>query len=240
MEKAKFDKHIDELNAEQNKLHGELGALQQELTTKAKVISELAKTVSLDKIDGEKDKIIERLIGELTEFIFKFKSEKKKSLRDRLKRELHRLMHKEKFIENVDIELKEDSIDINLYDIEENIIEKESLSKGEQQLYATALLKSLVDESGIQFPIFIDSPLQKFDKKHSKNIITEFYPSISKQVILYPLLEKELTENEYSLLFPFINQTFIIRNTNDGSSIVECRPNDLFNEIDVKRNVHSH
>jgi len=240
VEKAKFDKHIDELNAEQNKLHGELGALQQELTTKAKVISELAKTVSLDKIDGEKDKIIERLIGELTEFIFKFKSEKKKSLRDRLKRELHRLMHKEKFIENVDIELKEDSIDINLYDIEENIIEKESLSKGEQQLYATALLKSLVDESGIQFPIFIDSPLQKFDKKHSKNIITEFYPSISKQVILYPLLEKELTENEYSLLFPFINQTFIIRNTNDGSSIVECRPNDLFNEIDVKRNVHSH
>ena len=149
-------------------------------------------------------------------------------------------MHKKRFIENIDVELTKDIIDINLYDKEGNLIEKETLSKGEQQLYATALLKTLVDESGIQFPIFIDSPLQKFDKKHSKNIITEFYPSISKQVVLYPLVEKELTENEYSLLFPFIKQTFIIKNTSDGSSIEECQPNDLFKEIEVKRNVHSH
>ena len=228
-EKGKVDKHINELNAEQNKLHEELGVYKQELSIKTKVISELTKTVNLDEIDREKDKVAERLIHKLTEFIYKFKSEKKQSLQERLRKELHRLMHKENFIENVDVELTEDIIDINLLDKDGNLIEKEALSKGEQQLYASALLKSLVDESGIQFPIFIDSPLQKFDKRHSKNIITEFYPSISKQVILFPLLEKELTETEYSILLPYIAQTFVIQNTEGKSTIKEYEASQLFN-----------
>jgi DNA sulfur modification protein DndD len=239
-EKAKVDKRINELTKEQHRLHEELGAFQQDLATKTKIISELAKTVSLDEIDEKKDKATSRLIEELAEFILKFKSEKKYSLQSRIKRELHQLMHKENFIESVSVEIIDDIIEINLHDKKGNIIEKDTLSKGEQQLYATALLKSLVDESGIQFPIFIDSPLQKFDKRHSKNIITKFYPSISKQVILFPLLEKELTENEYELLSPFIAQTFIIENNEEKSTILECDSTQLFNLMEKNNNVHSH
>lgn len=239
-EKAKVDKLVKDLNAEQNKLHEELGAFQQEFATKTKVISELAKTVSLDEMDEKKDEATSRLIKELSEFILKFKTEKKYSLQNRIRKELQLLMHKENFIEDVAVEITEDIIDINLIDKNGDLIEKDTLSKGEQQLYATALLKSLVDESGIQFPIFIDSPLQKFDKRHSRNIITEFYPSISKQVILFPLLEKELTEKEYSLLSPHIAQTFIIENNDGKSALVECESTQLFNEIEKKNNVHSH
>ncbi|MBT3417080.1 MAG: hypothetical protein HN704_00160 [Bacteroidetes bacterium] len=238
-EKANVDKRIDVLSTEQNKLHEELGAFQQELATKTKVISELAKTVSLDEMDEQKDIATSRLINELSEFILKFKSEKKHSLQNRIKRELQQLMHKD-FIDDVLIELEDDIIEINLLDKKGSFIEKDSLSKGEQQLYATALLKSLVDESGIQFPIFIDSPLQKFDKRHSKNIITEFYPSISKQVILFPLLEKELTEKEFLQLTPFISQTFVIENRNEKSTIIECESTQLFNRLEKNSNVHSH
>lgn len=238
-EKAKVDKRINELSAEQNKLHEELGAFQQDLATKTKVISELAKTVSLDKMDEKKDIATSRLINELSEFVLKFKSEKKYSLQNRIKRELQQLMHKD-FINDVLVEIEGDIIEINLLDKKGGLIEKDTLSKGEQQLYATALLKSLVDESGIQFPIFIDSPLQKFDKRHSKNIITEFYPSISKQVILFPLLEKELTEKEYLMLTPFISQTFVIENSDEKSTIVECESTQLFNLIEKNSNVHAH
>lgn len=188
--KAKIDKRVTDLISEQNKLYGEIGAYQQELATKSKMISELSKTVSLDEIDDKKDKVTSRLIDELSEFILKFKNEKKYSLQKRIKHELLKLMHKEDFIADVLVEITDEIIGIHLLDKTGNLIEKETLSKGEQQLYATALLKSLVDESGIQFPIFIDSPLQKFDKRHSRNIITKFYPSISKQVILFPMPEK--------------------------------------------------
>lgn len=121
-------------------------------------------------------------------------------------------MHKEDFIGHVEVVIDGDDMDINLYTSEGTPINKDSLSKGEQQLYATSLLKSLVDESGIQFPVFIDSPLQKFDKSHATKIITEFYPQISKQVVLFPLLYKELTPAEYEVMKPLVNATYLIKN----------------------------
>lgn len=239
-EKEKIDKKIQLLNSELNKIFEDFGGIQQLLATKSKLITELSKTVSLDEIDNKKDQTAERLISELGDFLYQYKLEKKQSLENKIKIELHRLMHKENFIAEVEVEISEDIIDIHLYDKLGAVIEKETLSKGEQQLYATALLKSLVDESEIQFPIFIDSPLQKFDKKHSKNIITKFYPSISKQVILFPLLEKELTEREYEFLLPFVNQSFIIKNVDERSSIIECKPIELFNQLELNTNVHPH
>jgi DNA sulfur modification protein DndD len=239
-EKAKIDKRIKELIDEQNKLFSELGAYRQELSTKSKILSELTKTVSLDVIDEKKDEVTSRLIEELSDFIYKFKAGKKDSLQNRLRKELHQLMHKENFIYDVSIELVDDLIDIHLLDDKGEVINKETLSKGEQQLYATALLKSLVDESGIHFPVFIDSPLQKFDKEHSTNIISKFYPSISEQVVLFPLLEKELTPKEYSLLRKNVSQTFKIRSVHGKSLIEECDPNELFIDLEKKEDVHAY
>jgi DNA sulfur modification protein DndD len=128
-------------------------------------------------------------------------------------------MHKTDYIGKVDVTIADDIIDINLYSKDNVLIKKESLSKGEQQLYATSLLKALVEESGIQFPVFIDSPLQKFDKSHANKIITEFYPTVSKQVILFPLLHKELTETELETMKPFVNSAYVLKNENSYSYI---------------------
>ena len=49
-------------------------------------------------------------------------------------------MHKTDFISDVDVTINNDLIDINLLDVNGNVINKELLSKGEQQLYATSLL----------------------------------------------------------------------------------------------------
>ena len=122
-------------------------------------------------------------------------------------------------------------IEINLLDNKGELINKEKLSKGEQQLYATAILKALVDESNIEFPVFIDSPLQKFDSIHSRNIITKFYPAVSKQVVIFPLLGKELSLGEYEALLPNVNRSYIINNQNGISSLVEVAPAKLFDSI---------
>ena len=124
----------------------------------------------------------------------------------------------------------DDVIDINLYTKGGNLIKKESLSKGEQQLYATSLLKALVEESGIQFPVFIDSPLQKFDKSHSNKIITEFYPTVSKQVVLFPLLHKELTKNELETMKPFVHSAYLLKNENSYSYLQQVDINNLMKE----------
>ena len=196
--KAKNEVEIEIQNKEQEirQCKESFGVLTQKMATATKQISELSKVVSLDDSSERKDKLAEQLIRELSAFLVSLKQEKKFSLERRIKAILNSLMHKEDFIGKVEVKIEGDDMDISLFSVEGVEIHKDSLSKGEQQLYATSILKALVDESGIQFPVFIDSPLQKFDSIHSRNIITKFYPSVSKQVVIFPLLGKELSGDE--------------------------------------------
>lgn len=206
------------------------GVLTQKMATATKQISELSKVVSLDDSSEKKDKLAEQLIGELSAFLISLKKKKKFSLERRIKAILNSLMHKEDFIGNVEVNIEGDDMDISLFSVDGVEIHKDSLSKGEQQLYATSILKALVDESGIQFPVFIDSPLQKFDKSHATKIITEFYPQISEQVVLFPLLYKELTEEEYEVMKPLVNSTYLIKNDTTHSYLEEVSINSFIEE----------
>lgn len=224
---------IQEKEIQIRQLHESLGTITQELATTSKQITELSKKVSLDDSDAKKDVLAEQLAKELSNFLTALKQEKKFSLERRIKSILNDLMHKEDFIGRVEVVIHEEDMDIDLYTVDNNLINKDSLSKGEQQLYATSILKALVEESGIQFPVFIDSPLQKFDKSHATKIITEFYPKISKQVVLFPLLYKELTVEEFEVMKPLINSTYIIKNDITHSYFEEV-PIDKFMINDVQ------
>lgn len=215
--KNKIEAEIKANEEKQRLGHIRTGELQLTIESYDKKIKELSRKISVDDADEAKDKLASELITELDTFLFSLKKNKKSSLELRIKNTLNTLMHKEDFISHVEVELDSDTMDINLFSSDDNVINKNMLSKGEKQLYATSILKALVDESGIQFPVFIDSPLQKFDKSHSSKIISEFYPSISKQVILFPLLHKELTETEYKTLQPFVESATLIVNDTSRS-----------------------
>lgn len=215
--KNKIEAEIKANEEKQRLGHIRTGELQLTIESYDKKIKELSRKISVDDADEAKDKLASELITELDTFLLSLKKNKKSSLELRIKNTLNTLMHKEDFISHVEVELDSDTMDINLFSSDGNVINKNMLSKGEKQLYATSILKALVDESGIQFPVFIDSPLQKFDKSHSSKIISEFYPSISKQVILFPLLHKELTETEYETLQPFVESATLIVNDTSRS-----------------------
>ncbi|QYJ68791.1 DNA sulfur modification protein DndD [Flavobacterium litorale] len=239
-EKTKADAKIETLYNEKNELLEELGGLRLKLTSHKKVRSEYEKNFNLVETDKKKYDVTQKLLIKINELIKRIKEDKKYSLQKSVSLGLKKLMHKEDFISNVRVNIIDDVMDIDLLDKNGVVIDKDSLSKGEQQLYATALLKALVDESGIKFPVFIDSPLQKFDKYHSKNIIKEFYPFISEQVVLFPLLEKELSEAEYELLKPNLNKAFLIHNTDKGSEIISTRVNNLFKEFKKEKDVYTY
>ena len=229
-QKSEIEQQIKKLEEEIRALYAQQGSVSQSLNTCKKQIAELSKKVSLDDSDVKKDALANELIESLDTFLRNLKEEKKVSLERRLKGIMNKLMHKEDFIGNVAVDVQEDGLDIVLYTPSGKIIRKESLSKGEQQLYATSLLKALVEESGIEFPVFIDSPLQKFDKSHSSKIITEFYPSISKQVVLFPLLHKELTEEELEIMKPLVKSAYLIKNDVEQSYFKPVQVDRLMND----------
>ena len=229
-EKFEIDSQIEKLLVKK----GELNQVKMDLVAKStilnKQISELENKENLIGEDRKKLAVTLEVLEKIKKITNKIKIEKKHSLERSILLGMNSLMHKVDFIEKVRIELYDDYLDINLVDKDDNLIDKESLSKGEQQLYATSILKSLVEESGISFPIFVDSPLQKFDKDHSKNIIKKFYPSISKQVVLLPLLEKELTFDEFKMMESNVSALYKIINKNGNSKIVEFDTKSFLND----------
>jgi DNA sulfur modification protein DndD len=225
--KSMFEAQILSAESEIENLNKEIGVDENKITNKKGEISELRKKVDIADKYIEKNKVAERLISELNDFIKHYKDEKKKSLENKILHSLTTLMHTLK-VKRVEVNMIQEDIDIQLYNERDEIIAKEGLSKGQQQLYATSLLKALVDESNINFPVFIDSPMQKFDLEHAKNIIKYFYPNVSEQVVVFPLLGKELTEKEFGYLKNNISQCYLIHKKGETSSFLPVEDNKLF------------
>lgn len=226
--KEELDREIIRIDDTVSSLDREIGELIGVKKQKGLQIETLSKKLNVSEKNKEKDAIITRNIQNLKDFITKFKAKKKESLEEQILSGLNILLHKKGFIKKVDVEIIGDDIDIVLKNVRGEEIKKESLSKGEQQMYATALLRGLVEESDIQFPVFIDSPMQKFDEQHAENIVKYFYPNISEQVVIFPLINKELTEREFNILSKHIAQTYLIHNVHeDKSEFMTIEPNNF-------------
>jgi len=235
-----LNQEISELEKSIANLGAANGAIDKEIATISRQLSEQTKHIKVEEADREKAETSNRLIKQLEQFIRQLKNRKKASLEKNIQKELNGLMHKHDFVNRVEVLIEGDLIDIDLFDAQNQIINKDLLSKGEQQLYATALLKALVTESNIQFPVFIDSPLQKLDKKHATNIIRDFYPSVSSQVVLFPLLEKELNEEEYQLLKPKVGKACLLEQKDTSrTSFKEVQPLELFYQFNQSQKVHA-
>lgn len=231
-EREGAERSIHKIDERTHQLSQEIGAFENSLLSKQKIFKDVAEKVNVNKEYQDKDQLVTRLIEELDDFIMRIRNVKKASIENRILLNIQRLMHKEGFIHKVSVEVMGKILDIVLYDKRGTEIKKNELSKGEQQLYATALLKALVEESGVDFPVFVDSPLQKFDEQHSRNIIQGFYPYISKQVVILPLLNKELSQTEYQLLMEHVGSVYIIENTSpDSSEFRAVEPQELFVKV---------
>lgn len=249
------DEYISSLRDKKDKIEGniirydnEIEALNRkigELSSQLKIYRQrqeiLRKKIDESSVYSQKEKKTKQLIIRLQNFIAQFKDEKKKSLEAKMLQSLNILLHKRNFIKRVDVDINAtgDDIDIVLYNQNNKIIDKSSLSMGERQMYASALLSSLVDESEIEFPVFIDSPMQKFDEQHAENIIKHFYPNVSKQVVIFPLINKELTEKEYEILQSNVCRAYLINNTStDSSEFVMTTPEKFLETYNQRYNAN--
>lgn len=219
--KDNYSKQYDNLQQEIGQLKSEIEDNQNLIVQYTKEIGKISDKLKLSEENLEKGEEVEKTIGVLNKFISDFKNEKIRSFSLRMKEQAQVLFHKKRLIEDIKIELIGEDIDINLISSGGVVVNKDSFSKGEKQMYATALLKALVDESNINFPVFIDSPMQKFDTDHSNSIVRHFYPNAAEQVIIFPLLKKEMIEEEFEILLPSISKTYLIRNTESENSFFE-------------------
>ena len=237
--KESLDEEISIFTKEIGKIEGENESYEIKIVNTKKAIDKITEKIQVSKQNEEKYRVTEKLIKKLQKFITNFKEEKKKSLEKQILDGLQTLMHKKGFVKKVEVQIIGEDIDINLIDERGEYINKSNLSKGEQQMYATALLQGLVEESYIKFPVFIDSPMQKFDVDHAHNIVNHFYPEVSEQVVLFPLIKKEMSLEEYELLLPHVSNAYLLNNIeNDRTEFKLVETNNLFIEFE-KMNIYA-
>ncbi|KGM27370.1 DNA repair protein [Photorhabdus luminescens] len=80
--------------------------------------------------------------------------------------------------------INSDTFDVELVDENKSIINRKSLSAGEKQIYAIAILEALAKTSGRDLPVIIDTPLGRLDSKHRDKLINYYFPYASHQVVL--------------------------------------------------------
>ena len=114
------------------------------------------------------------------------------------------LIHKENFIEKVSI--NKETFEVALYRKDDEL-KKSELSKGEQQMFATAVLWALAKTSGRPLPFIIDTPLARLDKEHRVSLIEKFFPIASHQVLIFST-DTEVDENFYPKLQPYITRSY--------------------------------
>lgn len=88
------------------------------------------------------------------------------------------------------------TFDVELIDSKGQFINRKSLSAGEKQIYAIAILEALGKTSGRQLPVIIDTPLGRLDSKHRDKLIKHYFPLAGKQVIILST-DTEIDENYF-------------------------------------------
>lgn len=238
--KEELDREIDSIGEKIGQKQHEIESLKKQVIEHKQRKENLSKKIEVSDQNRAVDNEATRLIHKIQQFLICFKEEKKKALAKKLEEKLQAYLHKTDLVKEVKVDINGngDDVDISLFGYDNKKIDNSILSMGERQMFASALLSALVEETEIEFPVFIDSPMQKFDPLHTKNVLTKFYPNVSKQVILFPLLKKELTEEEYQYILPIVSKSYLINNEKGNSYFTEVKPDNLFEKYNDNENAN--
>ena len=210
----------------------EIGKLEKEIETyssqtftlKNKIV-ELSKKIVLTKpILNSLD-----LSEELMHFFQTFKANLLKSkianLENALNLYLGELAFDKSWIKQVTISQK---FELRIFGFDNQDIALNSLSAGQRQILATALIQALGLVSNSNSFLAIDTPLARIDLENRKQITENFYPKASEQVILLSTnVEIDPSKSDYRNLQKYIAKEYTITSENYSSSF----ENGYFTEI---------
>jgi DNA sulfur modification protein DndD len=206
---------INELNKTQNNLiklevkrdllldNGRI--ISDELTKIGKSISSKLALIADQKNESEVNSRVISHIKKSKNTLEKFKalllSKHIHSLSDEIT-DCFRLLHrKQKF--DLKFSIDTDDFSLSIKKSNNSLVSAKTLSAGERQLLAVAILWALAKSSGKTLPTVIDTPLGRLDGPHRQKLIKNYFPKASSQVLIFST-DEEVTKEHYESLKPHI------------------------------------
>ncbi|MUH72709.1 DNA sulfur modification protein DndD [Psychrosphaera haliotis] len=101
------------------------------------------------------------------------------------------------------------TFDVTLVDADDIAINRKSMSAGEKQIFAFAILEALGKLSGKVLPVVVDTPLGRLDSKHRDKLVKHYFPEAGEQVILLST-DTEVDEDFFSAMAHEVSHAFEI------------------------------
>jgi DNA sulfur modification protein DndD len=177
---------------------GQLVTLERE---RKRLLSEQAGSEKAQQRSG----LAARAAQALADYEERLLAHKLGQLKSEFVRCFNQLARKENLV--VDVEIDPVSFATTLIDRAGNGMAKASLSAGEKQIYAIAMLWALARTSGRPLPMIIDTPLARLDSEHRAKLVEGYFPRASHQVILLST-DTEIDEQLLKTLKPSISHSF--------------------------------
>ncbi|MDE0395540.1 MAG: DNA sulfur modification protein DndD [Gammaproteobacteria bacterium] len=109
-----------------------------------------------------------------------------------------------------DVEVDPETFQVRFCDGAGRTLEKTELSAGEKQIYAIAMLWALALTSRRPFPFLIDTPLGRLDSDHRANLVREYFPFVSHQVVVLST-DTEIDEACFRDLLPYLARAYHLK-----------------------------
>lgn len=171
-------------------------------------LQKLDQAMADSKEASERLKLIARSRKVLLEFADEIKQKKIKELEETIALLFNELSRKQDLFSKVVVNPSDFSIDI--FASNGKKISKKSLSSGERQIFAIAILWSLKKISGRPIPVIIDTPLSRLDSDHRENLINHFFPNVSHQTIILST-DTEISKGYFNDLRDYISHSYHLK-----------------------------
>ncbi len=208
-----------QLNREIGSIERDISKLDDEKSSVNTRLSRLYKQAKISETNRAKIELSEKYMEVFESFIKQEKERKKEYIEQKLLEELKKLWSKELVVKvKLNLLPNDNGLEVSLFDKNDDIVHSKNLSKGEQQLYISALLKAILDNSIHDLPVFIDTPLARLDGEHRDNILQKYYPNLSTQVVVFST-DTEITSEKHTDIKNHIAKSYLIVNENNKSNI---------------------
>ena len=122
--------------------------------------------------------------------------------------ECFKSLHRKKdFIRSIKIDTS--TFDLQIFEAKNVQVDTDILSAGERQLLAVAILWGLAKASSSAAPTVIDTPLGRLDSEHRLNLVEQYFPTASKQVILLST-DEEINQKYHKYMKPYLARSYKI------------------------------
>ncbi len=199
-----------ELGATENQLataQQEEAALAHSITSLTKNSETLLTLLDHESLGDRKTELTAKAILTLSTFERRLVEAKIGALEKNFVSCFNNLMRKGDIISSIQIDPS--TLAIRLIGTQGRELLRSQLSEGEKQIFAIALLHAITRTSKCPYPIIIDTPLGRLDSVHRSNIVNNYLPYASHQVIVLST-DTEIDHSFHADLKPYINKSFVL------------------------------